>query len=80
MRESGAKFTHSVASAAAIQTSTVIHRIYSYKLNFLCTSFDANVKLGYERMETQHDLGTSRRDNSNTDSINTLMLGLYRYF
>jgi hypothetical protein len=38
------------------------------------------VRLGYQRVETQHDIGISRIDNNNNDAVNTLMLGPYLYF
>jgi hypothetical protein len=53
---------------------------YRFGLTYYLKGFNANVRLGYERVETQHDIGASRTDNSNKDSINTVVLGLYLYF
>jgi hypothetical protein len=45
---------------------------YFFKVHGL----DASLKLGYERVDTAQDIGSSSTDNSGKDSINTVVLGL----
>ncbi|MEJ2164757.1 MAG: hypothetical protein P8X90_04450 [Desulfobacterales bacterium] len=49
---------------------------YFFKINRL----DASLKLGYERVNTEKDIGSSADNNSGKDSINTVVLGLYLTF
>jgi hypothetical protein len=49
---------------------------YFFKINRL----DASLKLGYERVNTEKDIGSSADNNSGRDSINTVVLGLYLTF
>jgi len=47
---------------------------------FKVRKLDANLKLGYERVNTEKDIGSSAENNSGKDSINTVVLGLYLTF
>ena len=49
---------------------------YFFKVNGL----DASLKLGYERVDTAKDIGSSIDNNSGKDSINTVVLGFYLTF
>jgi hypothetical protein len=43
---------------------------------FKVKALDASLKLGYERVNTAKDIGSSAGNNSGKDSINTVVLGL----
>ena len=47
---------------------------------FKASALDASLKLGYERVNTAKDIGSSETVNSGKDSINTLVLGLFFTF
>jgi hypothetical protein len=49
-------------------------------LTYFFKGQNANVKLGYERIDTSQDIGDSQTDNSGKDSINSVVLGLYLTF
>jgi hypothetical protein len=55
-------------------------RAYRLGLTYFVRGYNANVKLGYERVETAHEIGSSRAENSGRDHIDTLVLGLYLNF
>jgi hypothetical protein len=46
-------------------------------VTYYIRGFDANVRLGYEHVHTQHDIGLSPTQNSGRDNIHTLVLALY---
>ena len=47
---------------------------------FKVKTLDASLKLGYERVNTTKDIGSSEAVNSGKDSINTVVLGLNLIF
>jgi hypothetical protein len=47
---------------------------------FKVKGLDASMKLGYERVNTTKDIGSSKTVNSGKDSINTLVIGLFFTF
>jgi hypothetical protein len=47
---------------------------------FKVKKLDASLKLGYERVNTDKDIGSSEAINSGKDSINTVVLSLYLTF
>ena len=47
---------------------------------FKASALDTSLKLGYERVNTAKDIGSSETVNSGKDSINTLVLGLFFTF
>ena len=49
-------------------------------LTYFFKGQNANIKLGYERVDTVQDIGNSSTDNSGKDNINTFVLGLYLSF
>jgi hypothetical protein len=49
---------------------------YRFGLNYFFREQDASIKLGYERVDTRKDIGSSETTNSGKDSINTLVLGV----
>jgi len=57
-------------------------RWYAYRLglSYFFKGHDANIKLGYERVNTEKDIGSSPSSNSGKDSINTFVLGFYLRF
>jgi hypothetical protein len=53
---------------------------YRVGLSYFFKGQNANIKLGYERVNAEKDIGSSPTENSGKDSINTLVLGLYLMF
>jgi hypothetical protein len=53
---------------------------YRTGLTYFLKGHNANIKLGYEHMQAQHDIGISRTENSGKDSIHTVMLGIFLYY
>jgi hypothetical protein len=53
---------------------------YRVGLTYFFKGQNANIKLGYERVNTEKDIGSSPTNNSGKDSINTVVLGLYLMF
>jgi hypothetical protein len=47
---------------------------------FKVKELNGSIKLGYERVNTEKDIGSSEEINSGKDSINTMVLGLYLTF
>jgi hypothetical protein len=49
-------------------------------LTYFLKGQDVNLKVGYERVETEEDIGNSGDVNSGKDNINTFVVGLFMRF
>jgi hypothetical protein len=49
-------------------------------LSYFLDGNNSNIKIGYERVNTEKDIGSSETLNSGKDSINTFMIGYYYSF
>jgi hypothetical protein len=55
-------------------------RAYRMGLTYFLRGQNVNLKIGYERVDTTKDIGTSDDVNSGKDNINTLVAGLFISF
>ncbi len=53
---------------------------YRLGLTYFLRGQDVNLKVGYERVDTEKDIGSSGDVNSGKDNINTLVAGLFISF
>ncbi len=53
---------------------------YRLGLTYFLKGQDVNVKVGYERVDTEEDIGSSEDVNSGKDNINTFVAGLFIRF
>jgi hypothetical protein len=53
---------------------------YRVGLTYFLKGHNANIKFGYERVNTKKDIGPTPTNTSSRDSINTFLLGFYVEF